>query len=251
MNISGNTILITGGASGIGLALTEAFIQQRNTVLICGRRQDRLEEVQKRFSGVEIRRCDVGDPAQRKALFEWAVDHFPHLNMLVNNAGIQKMVDFKQGAAALEDGEDEVAINLSAPVHLSALFIPHLMQQPVAAIVNISSGLGFIPLAAVPVYCATKAALHTFSWSLRHQLRDTRVKVFEIIPPTVDTELDRGRRDRSGFHRGIPPEPVADATLRALQNDQYEGPLGEAANLYRAARENPEQVFQGMNAPRR
>jgi uncharacterized oxidoreductase len=170
------------------------------------------------------------------------------LNLLVNNAGIQKQIDLTKGTEGLLGGEDEIETNLRAPVYLSALFIPHLMRQKTAAIVNISSGLGFIPLAFMPVYCATKAAIHSFSLSLRHQLRETAIKVFEVIPPTVDTELDKGAREGRGQEdRGIKPEEVAQATLRALAADEFEVAVGEAQRLRMGARNEPERLFQMMN----
>jgi uncharacterized oxidoreductase len=115
-------------------------------------------------------------------------------------------------------GEDEIEINLKTYIHLSAYFIPLFMKRNEAAIINISSGLGFVPLAITPVYCATKAAIHSFSLSLRHQLRNTPIKVFEIIPPTVNTELDKGARAQRGQeNRGISPTVVAEATIDALE----------------------------------
>jgi uncharacterized oxidoreductase len=113
-------------------------------------------------------RRDVSDAEERSALLDWTTRNFPDLNILVNNAGIQRQIDFRKGTKDLSAAEDEIETNLRAPVQLSALFIPHFMKQEEAAIVNVSSGLAFIPLAAVPVYCATKAAIHSFSLSLRH-----------------------------------------------------------------------------------
>ena len=139
-------------------------------------------------------------------------------------------------------------INFSAPVHLSALFIPHLLKQEEAAIVNVSSGLGFVPLTIMPVYCATKAALHSFSLSLRRQLRQTNVRVFEIIPPTVDTELDRGARgQRRQAYRGIPPTEVAEAALAGLAKNEFEIAVGQAQGLRSGTRKEAEQIFQRMN----
>jgi uncharacterized oxidoreductase len=192
MNIRNNTVLITGGATGIGFALAEALVELGNTVLICGRRQDRLQEAKRKLPGIHIRTCDVSKETERKSLFNWVRDNFDDFNILVNNAGIQRMVDLKKGIRGLTDGENEIEINLAAPIYLSAYFIPLLTKRKKAAIVNVSSGLAFVPIASMPVYCATKAAVHSFTESLRHQLKDTSVKVFEIIPPMVDTELGRG-----------------------------------------------------------
>lgn len=247
MKITGNTILITGGATGIGFALARAFVESGNQVLICGRREQKLLEAKARLPELYIKVCDVAKENDRLALFDWATTSFKKLNVLVNNAGIQREVDFHQGATGLSS-ESEIEINLAAPIHLSALFIPHLATQPEAAIVNVSSGLGFIPLAIMPVYCATKAAIHSFSVTLRHQLRDTSIRVYEIIPPTVDTELDRGARGKRGqVDRGIPPDQVASAALKGIQNDEFEKPIGQAQMLWQAARSEPDKVFKMIN----
>jgi uncharacterized oxidoreductase len=249
MRTTGNTILITGGATGIGLALAELFVKEGNEVVICGRRERKLLEAKRSLPQLHVKVCDVAGMENRIALFEWAIANFGNLNILVNNAGIQREVDFRKGTADLLAAENEIEINLQAPIHLSALFIPHLMQQTEAAILNISSGLGFVPIAGMPVYCATKAALHSFCWSLRHQLKDTSVKVFEVIPPTVDTELDQGARARRGqTDRGIPPAQVAEAALQALGKDEFEIAVGRAQFIRDGARNAPEQTFQGMNA---
>jgi uncharacterized oxidoreductase len=158
------------------------------------------------------------------------------------------MINFKTGLSNRKSDEDEIDINLKAPVRLCELFVPLLMEKKQAAIVNVSSGLGFCPIAFMPIYCATKAALHSFTVSLRHQLRNTPIKVFEIIPPTVDTDLDKGARDRRGQKdRGIPASEVALATIKALENDEYEKAVGMAEELRIGVRTNPEKLFQRMN----
>lgn len=249
MKLSGNTVLITGGGTGIGRAIAEEFLRQGSEVLICGRRGDKLKEAQEKLPGIHARRCDLAVPEDRQALLEWATGSFPRLNVLINNAGIQKMVDFTQGMVDLQSEEDEIEINFSVPVLLSALFIPHLMNQPESAIMNVSSGLAFIPIASMPVYCATKAALHSFTRSLRFQLKDTPIKVFEIIPPTVDSQLDRGSRDLRGMtDRGITSAETARAALDSVARDEYEIAIGGAQFLRRAFREEPEQQFLRMNA---
>jgi uncharacterized oxidoreductase len=248
MRTSGNTILITGGATGIGLSLVETFLRVGNEVIICGRREDKLAWAKDKFTKLQTLRCDVSDGQDRKRLYHWAVENYRKVNILINNAGIQKEIDFRKGIADLQDKENEIDINLQAPVQLSALFIPHLMAQKEAAIMNISSGLAFIPLAIMPIYCATKAALHSFSLSLRHQLRDTTVKVFEIVPPTTDTELDRGARQRRDqTDRGIKPEIVAKATIEAMEKDDFEAAVGQAQFLRASSRNEPERVFQMIN----
>lgn len=248
MQTSGNTILITGGGSGIGLALAEVLAQAGNQVIICGRRQDRLDQARGRIPGLQTIRCDLADPNQRQRLAERMAKDFPRLNILVNNAGIQRPIDLLAGADQILAGEDEIEVNLKSPILLTAMLIPLLSRQDPAAVVNITSGLGFVPLVAVPIYCATKAAMHSYSLSLRHQLRQTTIRVFEVVPPTVDTELDHGRRERAHMQdRGIPAQDVATGTLKALTEDVYEAAIGGVDYLRMGARTNPEQVFARMN----
>jgi uncharacterized oxidoreductase len=198
-------------------------------------------------------RCDVSKEAERAKLHDWVISNFPETNVLINNAGIQRMVDLRKGPTDLleylqKDGGDEIDINFKACVFLSAHFIPDLTKRKEAAIMNVSSGLGFIPMASMPVYCATKAAMHSFSISLRHQLKDGPVKVFEIIPPVVNTDLDKGARDKRGqTDRGIPPEEVAKATLIGMKNNEYEIGVGMAQGLKTGSRENFDQIFSRMN----
>jgi uncharacterized oxidoreductase len=232
MDITGNTILITGGGTGIGLALAEQLLRQGNRVIICGRRKPRLQAAQKCLPQLVTRVCDVSDPAARQELVEWITAEYEPLNILVNNAGIQRTVDFLHGPRDLAEADDEVAINLVAPIHLSAMLIPHLRRKQHAAIVNISSGLAFTPLAAVSVYCATKSAIHSLSLTLRFQLRETPVRVFEVAPPIVATELSGRRRRPEGDEHAMHPEAVAQGIVDALAHDQYEVALGPAAGLH-------------------
>lgn len=244
MKVSGNTVLITGGGSGIGLALAEAFVERGNEVIICGRRKRVLNAVQARLGKIHVRACDVTRARSRMALVDWVLSEFKQLNVLVNNAGIQRPVDFLKGARDLSMADDEISTNLTAPIHLSAQLIPHLRRKKAAAIVNISSGLAFAPVSPVPVYCATKAAIHSLSLTLRHQLRDTSVKVFEIAPPIVATELSGKRQQGRGDNvHAMLPGAVAEGTLKAMDKDRFEVALGMAANL----RTKREKLFSMMN----
>ncbi|NIM48680.1 MAG: SDR family NAD(P)-dependent oxidoreductase [Gemmatimonadales bacterium] len=244
MRLSGNTVLITGGATGIGLAVARALVREGNEVIICGRRRDRLQAAKAQVPGLRTRVCDVSNAASRRALVKWVTSSFGTLNVLVNNAGVQHVVDFREGPRDLDDADEEVATNLRAPIHLTALLVPHLLKQKESAIVNISSGLAYAPLAMIPVYCATKAALHSLSLSLRHQLKDTPIKVFEIAPPRVDTDLGWSRHAKGARpSTGIGTETVAAAVLKALENDDYEVAVGAAENL-RAGRD---RLFEQMN----
>ena len=247
MNIKGNTILITGGATGIGFALAEALVKTGNTVIVCGRREKRLNEAKEKIPALYIRKCDLTQEADREALFDWISTEFKNLNMLVNNAGIQKMIDFTTGAERLFTKGDEITTNLAAPIYMTAQFIPLLMAQKAAAVVNVSSGLGFVPIAAMPVYCATKAAMHSFSVSLRYQLRETPVKVFELIPPAVESELGRSEGDEEPGYPGIKPSVVAQATLAALAKDEFEIPVGEAKGLVEGSCRDFQKAFDNIN----
>lgn len=191
MNLSLSTILITGGGSGIGLALTERLHAAGNTVLICGRDAAKLRAAAERLPGLRTLICDVAWPAERQRLFAWATTEAPPLNVLLNNAGVQRQVQFATTTEPWAATAAEIAINLEAPMHLAMLFLQHWHARPQAApvVINVSSGLGFVPLARVPVYSATKAAMHSFTQSLRRQLVGTLVEVIEIIPPAVHTEL--------------------------------------------------------------
>ena len=249
MKLAGNTVLITGGATGIGFALAAAFLKEGSIVLVCGRRETTLAEAKRHHPALHTRVSDVSKEEDRRTLGDWAVSH--NVNILINNAGMQREVDFTRGLPALAEGDNEIRCNLEGPLFLTALLMPHLLSQPNAGIVNVSSALGFIPIARMPVYCATKAALHSFTVSLRHQLLSKGVKVFEVIPPTVDTELDRGARARRGqTDRGIPVQEVADAVMKGLAEDRFEIPVGTAANLVTGSRANFDQIFQNMNAGR-
>ncbi len=260
MKLSGNTVLVTGGASGIGFAIAEAFIREGNTVIICGRREDKLLEAQRKLPGLTIKTCDVSVESERMALVKWATENFRDLNVLVNNAGIQCDIDFTKGAEDLINGGNELKINLEAPIYLSALLIPHLSTRNEAAIINVSSGLVFVPSVKNPVYSATKAALHTFSILLRQQLKKTGIKVFEVVPPLIlDTELNAEGRAKakaaSGVddsvrfaHMNIPTSAeFAAAVLEKLKTDVFDIGYGTSEDSMKASKEELEKRFSQMN----
>jgi len=243
MQTTGNTILITGGTSGIGLAFAEEFQRLGNTVIICGRRQNRLTEIEQKHPGILTRICDVADSNDREELANWVITNHPGVNILINNAGVQLLTDLTK-PVDLTRVNSEVATNFIAPVHLSSLFAKHLATKKEAAIINISSGLAFVPLAFMPVYCATKAAIHSLTLSLRYQLKSTSVKVFEIAPPAVDTELGSDRReDKTQSHGGLPVKDFLEEAMEAIKNDTFEAPIAGAKN----SREKREAMFPIMN----
>ena len=249
MNISGNTVLITGGATGIGYAFAESFLAEKNEVIICGRRENRLVEAQKKHPELHIKVCDMSEEEDRNSLVEWITAKFPNLNILVNNAGIQRDVDFTKGINEFLAGENEIKINLEAPIILSGMLIPHLTGKKEAAIVNVSSGLGFIPAARMPVYSATKAALHAYSMALRHQLSKIGIKVFEVVPPAVDTELNpEGRAKRGNFKAGLTSTEFVAAVMKGLEEDALEIGYAMTEGAIKASRAELDESFKRMNS---
>ena len=249
MNLKGNTVLITGGSLGIGLELAKEFLKLGNEVIICGRRNDCLDQARKKFPDLKTFVCDVSDSKSRKNLFEWVSINFKELNILVNNAGVQRDIDFTNRIDEYLDGENEILINFEAPVVLSGMFIPLLKGKKDAAIINVTSGLGFVPAAIMPVYGATKAALHSFSMALRYQLIKTNIKIFEAIPPALDTELNkqgRTKRKQFSFESSVPG--FISTLMNALQNDIYEIGYGYSENFRNASREDLDKNFQIMNS---
>lgn len=244
MEIKGNTILITGGTSGIGLAFAERLIGEGNKVIITGRREDRLSLIKSRLPQIITKVSDVADAAQRIELAAWICENHPETNILINNAGIQLNTDLTN-TIKLDRVQSEIETNFIGPAHLASLFVPHFTGKHNSAIINITSGLAYVPIAHIAVYCASKAAMHSLTISLRYQLKKTGIKVFEIAPPEVDTELGHDRReDKNQSHGGIPVDEFVDAAIAALKNDEYEAPIGASVGL-RAKRED---IFEQLNS---
>ncbi|OON67111.1 SDR family oxidoreductase [Hymenobacter sp. CRA2] len=243
MNLGGNTVLITGGATGIGLALAARFLQAGSTVIAMGRRADVLQQAQQQLPGLHTRVCDVASAEERTALRDWATREFPGLNVLVNNAGVQRRLQVAD-EEAWSERQAEIAINFEAPVHLAGLFVPHLRQQAGAAIINVTSGLAFTPPTFAPIYGATKAALHSFTIALRHQLRDTSIEVLEIVPPAVNTDLGG-----TGLHTfGVPVNEFADSVMARLAAGELEVGFGTSEERRLASRAELDAATAAMNS---
>lgn len=185
MKTSGNKILITGGASGIGLALAERFIKENNTVLICGRREAALKEAREKLPSLITKAFDLSKADERKMLLNWIQKEHSDLNVLINNAGVQNWMSVSD-ANFFQRAEEEISINITSPVHLCSLFAT---LPSITTIMNVTSGLAFSPLSKVPVYCGTKAFLRSFTLSLRYLLKEKNIEVIELIPPALNTDL--------------------------------------------------------------
>jgi len=239
MNISNNKILITGGATGIGLGLTERFIKEGNTVIVCGRRESVLIELKDRFPTVITRVCDVSNEEQRVELYKWVASEHADMNVLINNAGIQQWMtvtdeDFFRRA------KEEIAVNIEAPIHLSSLFI---QLKSLNVIMNVTSGLSFVPLIKTPVYSATKAFFHSFTWSLRELLKQKDVEVIELIPPALNTDLGG-----KGLHDYAPPVSDFIASIfEQLKDGKTVLTFGMSEAMSKASQEDIRNTFVRMN----
>jgi uncharacterized oxidoreductase len=249
MEISGNTILITGGGSGIGRGLAEAFHALGNKVIVAGRRQSTLDETTAANPGMASLAFDVEDRVSIDALAARIVAEHPGLNVLVNNAGIMRPENLHAPASALADSGAMIVTNLVGPIRLTAALLPLLLRQPRATVISVTSGLAFVPLAMTPTYCATKAALHSYTQSLRHQLRDTSVQVLELAPPYVQTELMGA--GQLADPRAMPLKDFIAETMSILRNspDATEICVEQVKPLrYAEANGNYDAVFNALNA---
>ena len=244
MNLEGNTVLITGGNSGIGRALAEALHARGNKVIIAGRRKEALADTVRANPGMESVELDVTDPSSVATVSAELLRNHPRLNVLINNAGIMKVDDV--GRAIDEElVASTIATNLVAPIRLTGALLEHLKSQPSATIINVSSVLGFVPLAWSGVYSSTKAAVHSYSLSLRYKLKDTSVKVLELVPPWVQTDL-LGSQNRND-PRAMPLDEFIADVLRLLATDVEEIVVEKAKPLWENVGPHEGQLVNQIN----
>lgn len=246
MELTGNTILITGGGSGIGRGLAESFQALGNQVVIAGRRKSALDETIAANPGMQAMELDVDDSASLKQFVTEIAQKHPKLNVLINNAGIMRPENLLQKQEDLSIAEKTIATNLLGPIRLTAALLPGLLQQPRATIMTVTSGLAYVPLAFTPTYCATKAAIHSYTVSLRYQLKNSNIDVLELAPPYVQTDLMDGKNDP----RAMPLKDFIAEVMEILktQPDAKEILVKNVHPLrFAEQRGSFDQVFEGFN----
>ena len=246
MRLAGRTVLLTGGTSGIGFALARQLLARGNAVIVTGRDPTRLEAARVALPGLQAIRSDVTDPEQIVDLHEQIVARFPAMDVLINNAGIMRNLNLAQ-PRDLIDVTREIDVALSGPVRMVQQFLPDLLSLPSGLIVNVTSGLAFVPMPAAPIYSAAKAALHAYNKSLRLQLAATGVRVVEIAPPPVETTLFRGEfAAETDGEKAMDPAVLADKAIAAIEAGKEEVRPGVANLLMIASRVAPGFMFRQM-----
>ncbi|MDF9798152.1 putative oxidoreductase [Catalinimonas alkaloidigena] len=243
MKLQDNTILITGGSSGIGLELASVLSSKGNRVLICGRSKSKLEKARQSIPELEIFVCDLAHQTERQNLYQRVAENYPECNVLVNNAAIVHRTDFRCDEAMMEKAEAEIQTNLMAPIALSKLFLPLLEKNVNPAIINITTGLVYAPKAAYPIYNASKAALHSFSQVLRHQLQENPVRIIEVQMTVVDTPWHEGNAPAMA----ISPQKAVKEMLSKLEKRQEEIRIAKVGMLNLLSRISPALAFKLIN----
>ena len=241
--LTANTIVITGGSSGVGLEIARQFIQQNNTVIICGRSEQKLAVAVRQIPSLITFPCDIADPAACQSFFEWVKQNYPRCNMLINNAAIAYTARFLEDEQAIEKAEEEFQTNVLAPIRLTKLFTPLLLKNNHPMLVNISTGLVYAPKASYPFYNATKAALHSFSQTLRMQTKNSTLQVMEALLPVVDTPWHKGPVPKSA----ISATQAAKEIIAGIHKGKPEIRVSKVALLYWIARIAPKLAVKIIN----
>lgn len=222
MDLKNSTILITGGTSGIGLEMVKQLTEQGATIIVTGRNQEALNKTKEQYSNVHTFKSDVSDPKAIEKLFSDVTQQFPNLNIIINNAGLMRLIDLQDTSLDLENINREVQTNLSGTIQMVHQFLPHLLTKKSAAIVNVSSGIAFMSYSAAPIYSATKAGVRAYTQALRLQLEDTNVKVFEMIPPGVKTNLQNEWQVQPNQSMMMDADKMVNVVVKGLLNDKKE-----------------------------
>lgn len=248
MKQSQQIVLITGGSSGIGLALAKKFIENGSTVIITGRNLQKLEAVQKNFPKIKIFQSDVTDDADARKLADDIQEKFGGLDVLINNAGIMVLVDAGNESNDLQKQMQEIEINYNSPIRLLHYFLPQLKKSKNAVLVNVSSGLAYVPFAQAPVYSGTKSALHFWTLGIRPQLKPHNIKVVELLPPVVDTPLAHGADIAEDDNlKPMPPEKLAAIFWKEFIKGKEEITPGISKQLKLMSRLAPKFIYKQLN----
>ncbi len=243
MNVTKNTVLISGGSAGIGFEIAKLLTEKGNHVIITGRDQSRLDTAAAKLTNVTAILFDVTKEEDVDQLVNRIHADFPDLNILINNAGNAYIYDLISGAKAWEKADEEIQTNYISLVRLTEKLLPQLRQQESAAVVNVSSIVAFAPGLNIPTYSVSKAAVHSYTRILRLALRETGVKVFELMPPLVNTEFSK----EIGGENGIPASQVAEDLIAAFEKNEYEIHVGNTAGIYQLSLTSPDAALFALN----
>lgn len=247
MKESNQKVLITGGGSGIGLALAKKFLSNNNTVIITGRNLSKLEKVKAELSNIHIFQSDVTQEEEVKKLAEDIQNEFGGIDVLINNAGIMLLLDAGSESNDLQKQFEEIEINFHSPIRMLHHFLPQLKKSENAVLVNVSSGLAYVPFAQSPVYSGTKSAVHFWTKSIRPQLKPHKIKVIELLPPVVNTKLAKDADLKDDNLKPMPPEQLADIFWKKYTNGKEEITPGISNALKIMSRLAPNFIFKQLN----
>jgi len=222
MELNNSTVLITGGTSGIGLEFVKQLLAQGANIIVTGRDLKALRQTQENFPLIHIFQSDVSKPEQIEQLYKEVTQAFPQLNILINNAGLMRQLDLQEATLDLDNINCEISTNLSGTIDMVHRFLPHLLQQKTAAIVNVSSGIAFVPYSIAPIYSAAKAGVHAYTQALRLQLNKTSVKVFELMPPGVKTNIHNNWKLKPPERRLMQVDKMVEESVRGILKDKTE-----------------------------
>ena len=242
MKLSKNKVLITGGGSGIGLEMAKRFLAHKSEVTITGRNETRLKNACEANPGLNYTVCDVTNSEQIDALVS-SLETKGGINVLVNCAGIFNETNYRDGSATLEEQMKEVEIDFSGPIRVAHHFLPMLKKQSNSALVNVSSGLAFVPLSVAPVYCATKAGIHSWTQSLRYQIGN-EVKIFELMPPLTKTPMIKAEWDK---FKPLSVSKLIDGFEAGFKKDKLEIVVGQSKSLRMMSKKAPKFIFKQLN----
>jgi uncharacterized oxidoreductase len=248
MELKNNTILITGGTSGFGLEFAKRFLESGNTVIVTGRDPVKLASAKKNLVGLHTFQSDVSNPEEIAELYERVIVQFPKLNILINNAGQMRKISLHDTSIGLSDITREIETNLMGPIRMVQAFLPHLKQMKSAAILNVTSGLALVPFPIAPIYGATKSGLRSYTKSLRIQMKNTKIKVFDLIAPAAKTSLNDEFRKLDGYNaKQMDHVELVDTAIKGMEKDKYEIYPGIARMLFFMSRIAPGFILKQLS----